>query len=88
MVIAIIAILIALLLPAVQAARRASRQQPEAARIAVQNYADVNGGLAPTSTSGPNDFSMKVRELSRKKHMPPGVGATSPKPADFGLVSS
>jgi hypothetical protein len=31
--------------------------------IAVQNYADTNGALAPTSCSGPNDFSMKSRLL-------------------------
>jgi prepilin-type N-terminal cleavage/methylation domain-containing protein/prepilin-type processing-associated H-X9-DG protein len=70
-VVAIISVLIALLLPAVQAARESARRAQcvnnlKQLGLAVNNYASTGGALPPTGTSGGincNDFSMKARLL-------------------------
>ncbi len=69
-VIAIIAVLIALLLPAVQAAREAlvvrNASTTSSSWAWRQNDIDTNGALPPTGTNQslvPNDFSMKPRIL-------------------------
>ncbi len=74
-VIAIIGVLIALLLPAVQAAREAARRSQctnnmKQLGLAVQNYNDVNGMIPPTSNNSGNDFSMKGRILPFMEQMP------------------
>jgi len=84
-VIAIIAVLIALLLPAVQSAREATRRSQcvnnlKQLGLAVQNYHDVNGcippsGVYPTNFADPLgrpalNFSMKARLLPYLEQTP------------------
>jgi prepilin-type N-terminal cleavage/methylation domain-containing protein/prepilin-type processing-associated H-X9-DG protein len=70
-VIALMGLLIALILPAVQAAREAVRRSHcvnnlKQLGLAVQGYSEANGALPPAAATGPewsNNFSMKVRVL-------------------------
>jgi prepilin-type N-terminal cleavage/methylation domain-containing protein/prepilin-type processing-associated H-X9-DG protein len=78
-VIAIIGVLIALLLPAVQAAREAARRAQcvnnlKQLGLAIQNYHDIHGSLPPTalnsSVTVTPDFSMKARLLPFLEQVP------------------
>jgi prepilin-type N-terminal cleavage/methylation domain-containing protein/prepilin-type processing-associated H-X9-DG protein len=77
-VMAVIGILIALLLPAVQSAREAARRSwctnnLKQLGIAVQSYCDAQGALPPAAATGPegsNNFSMKARLLPYLEQVP------------------
>ena len=76
-VISIIAVLVSLLLPAVQAAREAARRVQcvnnlKQLGLAASNYQDVNGSLPPGSFSNiwGSDFSCWVRMLPYMEQMP------------------
>src|SRR5687767_6117999 len=77
-VIAIIGVLVALLLPAVQAAREAARRSQcsnnlKQIGLAVHNYESSNGALPPTGSLdavNPPNYSMKARLLPGLEQQP------------------